>query len=48
MQSVGAADDVVAVFSDHTHTGLDFATATADQSRFLILPSNLLSQLLCL
>lgn len=25
-----AADDVAAVFDDHIHIGLDFATATAD------------------
>lgn len=30
MRSVEAADDVAAVFDDHIHIELDFATATAD------------------
>lgn len=48
MRAVGAADDFAAVSDDYIHIGLDFATATAGQSRFLILPINLVCQPLCL
>lgn len=47
MRAVGAADGVAAVSVDYIHIGLDFATATEGQPYFLILPINLLCQLLC-
>lgn len=47
MRAIGAAYDVEAVSDDDILIGLVFATATAGQSRFLILYINLLCQLIC-